>query len=104
MPYVKDYGKGERINFLASAKFISFTEQISDAGVTADANGRKIVKAGTIWPTNDENAKGLLFADIDVTEGPQPGSIIREAWVLESRLPVAPSVEAKSAMTGIKYR
>ncbi|MGM7683537.1 hypothetical protein ACSVDA_15465 [Cytobacillus sp. Hm23] len=104
MPYVKGKEKAERINFLASAKVQNFTEQISDEGVTADANGRKIVPAGTIWPKNDATAKGILFADVDVTEGPQPGAIIYEGWVIAERLPVAPTNDAKTAMTGIKYR
>lgn len=102
--YVKNYGKAEDINFLASAKVVAFTEQISDAGVAADANGRKIVKAGTVWPANDATAKGLVYTDVDVTEGPQPGSVLREAWVIAERLPVALSDEAKAALTEIKFR
>ncbi|MEK3886536.1 hypothetical protein [Bacillus sp. FSL K6-3431] len=102
--YVKNYGKAEEINFLASANVQSFTHQISNVGVTADANGRKIVKAGTIYPKNDATAKGIIYTDVDVTEGPQPGAVLVEAYVLEARLPIAPSEEAKEAMTEIKYR
>lgn len=102
--YVKNYGKAEDINFLASAKVTSFTEQISDVGVVADENGRKIVKAGTVWPKNDATAKGLVYTDVDVTEGPQPGAVLREAWVIEERLPAAVSAEAKPVLTGIKFR
>lgn len=102
--YVKNYGKVEDINFLASAKVVSFTEQISDSGVTADANGRKIVKAGTVWPANDETAKGIVYTDTDVTEGPQPGAVLVEAYIIEARLPVALSTEAKEVLTEIKFR
>lgn len=102
--YVKNYGKAEEINFLASAKVVAFTQQISDAGVVAEANGRKIVKAGTVWPANDATAKGIVYTDIDVTEGPQPGSILVEAYIIEARLPAAPVALAKAELTEIKFR
>lgn len=102
--YVKNYGKAEDINFLASATVTSFTEQISDVGVAADANGRKIVKAGTVWPANDATAKGLVYADVDVTEGPQPGAVLYEAWVIEERLPELVDALAKPELSGIKFR
>lgn len=102
--YVKNYGKAEDISFLASAKVTSFTEQISNAGVAADANGRKIVKAGTVWPANDATAKGIVYTDVDVTEGPQPGAVIREAWIIEERLPEPIAELARPKLTGIKFR
>lgn len=92
-------------NFLASADFTSFTYQISDSGVIANAQGRKIVPAGTVYPANDATAIGLLLNDIDVTTGPQPGAVLVEAWVLEARLPVAPAAAAKTALAGkIKFK
>lgn len=94
----------EQINFLASAKFISFTYQINDEGVDPNEQGRKIVPAGTVYPSNDENAIGILLNDIDVTEGPQPGAVLVEAWILEDRLPEAVTEEAKAAMTAIKFK
>lgn len=102
--YVKNYGKAEDINFLASADVTSFTEQISDAGVRADENGRKIVKAGTVWPANDETAKGIVYTDVDVSEGPQPGAVLYEAWIIEERLPEPIDEAAKPELKGIKYR
>lgn len=104
MPYVKQVSTYDRVNFLASSKVQSFTYQVSDTGVTADANGKKIVKAGTILPANDATAQGILYTDVDVTEGPQPGSLIVEAYVLEARLPVAPTAEAKTALSKITFR
>lgn len=104
MPYVEQAQKFERVNFLASAKVQAFTHQISDTGVTADAKGRKIVKAGTVYPANDGTAKGIVYKDVDVTNGPQPGSLIVEAYILEARLHTAPSAEAKAALTKITFR
>lgn len=104
MPYVKPIKTAERINFLASSKVQAFTYQVSDSGVVADENGKKIVKAGTILPANDGTAQGILYTDVDVTNGPQPGSLIVEAYVLEARLHTAPTVEAKAALKEIKFR
>lgn len=98
MPNVKNYCKAEEINFLASSKVVSHTYQISNAGVAANAEGRKIVPAGTVYPANDATAIGITYTDTDVTEGPQPGAVLIEAWILEDRLPVAPSAEAKTSL------
>ncbi|BBH19820.1 hypothetical protein Back11_11650 [Paenibacillus baekrokdamisoli] len=104
MPYVKDFGKRVDVNFLASAKVTAFTYQVSDVGVAANAQGRKIVPAGSVYPANDATATGILYTDTDVTEGPQPGSVIVDAWILEARLPVAPAAAAKTAMKAIKFK
>lgn len=94
----------EQINFLASSKFVAFTTQVEATGVAANANGRKIVPAGTILPANDATAKGILMHDTDVTEGPQAGSLIVEAYVISERLPIAPVALAITALTEIKFR
>lgn len=104
MPYVKPISNYERINFLASSKFQAFTYLVSDTGVTPGVDGKKVVPAGTILPANDDTAKGILLSDIDVTYGPQPGSLIEEAYILEDRLPVAPTADAKTALKEIKFK
>lgn len=100
--YVKKENVKE-VNFLASAKFQNFTYQVDDTGVEADVNGKKIVQAGTVFK-KDGVAVGLVFADVDVTNGPQPAAIMVEGYVLESRLPVEVSEEDKAAMKEIKFR
>lgn len=102
--YVKNYGKTEQINFLASAKFQAFTVQVSDSGVVANGEGKKLVPAGTVWPLNDATAQGILLTEVDVTNGPQPGSLMVEGYVLEARLPSVPAAAAKTAMKEIKFR
>lgn len=104
--YVKNYETKE-VNFLASADVVSFTYQIPDTGVTANSEGRKIVPAGTVYPANDATAIGITYTDTDVTEGPAPGAVLVDAWILEARLPVAPSTEAKTALaenSNIKFK
>lgn len=102
--YVTKKETANQVNFLASARFQSFTTQVEQTGVVANAKGRKVVPAGTIYPANDETAKGILLTDVDVTEGPQPGALLVEAYILEARLPVAPDAAAKVALTEIKFR
>lgn len=103
MPYVNNVKNYNRVNFLKSSKVQAFTTVVSDVGVAARADGKKVVPAGTILPANDATAKGILYTDVDVTNGPQPGSLIVEAYVLEARLPVAPEAAAKTALKEIKF-
>lgn len=103
MPYVKKVSNYDRINFLASSKVQSFTTLVSDAGV-AVVDGKKVVKAGTVLPANDATAEGILYYDVDVTNGPQPGALIVEGYILEERLPVAPVADAKTALTKITFK
>lgn len=100
--YVKKENVKE-VNFLASAKFQNFTYQVDDTGIEADANGKKIVQAGTVFK-KDGVAVGLVFADVDVTNGPQAAAIMVEGYVLEVRLPAEVSAEDKAAMKEIKFR
>ena len=69
--------------------------------VTRD-NGRKVVPAGAVIPANGASAKGILFEDIDVTEGAKPGSVVIEGTIYGSRLPAALAEAAASALTGIR--
>lgn len=68
--------------------------------VTRD-DGRKVVPAGAVIPSNDGNAKGILFEDIDVTEGAMPGSVVVEGTVYEDKLPAAIESAAEAVLTGI---
>jgi len=69
--------------------------------VTRD-NGRIVVPAGAVIPANGATAKGILFEDIDVTEGAKMGSVVTEGIVYGDRLPAALAEAAATALTGIK--
>ena len=66
-------------------------------------NGRVIVPAGAIVPANGSTAVGILYEDIDVTDGAAPGSIVTKGKVYEDRLPAAAESDAKTALTGIIF-
>jgi len=64
-------------------------------------NGRKVVPAGAVIPANGATAKGILFEDIDVTEGAKPGSVVVAGTIYGNRLPAALAEAAAKALTGI---
>lgn len=47
----------------------------------ADANGMKIVPAGTPFPANDDTCVGYLLEDVDVTRGDAPGTYIYQGTI-----------------------
>lgn len=74
------------------------TRQISQTGATTADNGGKYVKMGTVWPSNDTNAVGIVYEDVDVTTGDMPGSVVLAGRVYEDRLPVTLAAAAKTAL------
>lgn len=80
--------------FLAHEECERKTRQVTQAmAVTAD-NGAKYVPAGTIYPSNDANAVGIVYEDVDVTTGNMPASVVLKGVVYEDRL----------AITGVDYQ
>lgn len=51
-----------------------------------DANGNKIVKAGTPFPTNDSSCLGYLLEDVDVTQGDAPGTYVYQGDIDNTKL------------------
>lgn len=68
--------------------------------VTRD-DGRKVVPAGAVIPSNDGNALGILYEDIDVTNGAHIGSVVVAGTVLEDKLPAAIESAAEAVLTDI---
>lgn len=64
---------------------------------TADGN-RKVVKQGTIFPLNDNTAEGIVFEDVDVTDGDRVAAVIVAGRVYANRLPAAPSADDSSTV------
>lgn len=61
----------------------------SSALVVTGADGSKHIPAGTAYPSNDGNAIGLMYEDVDVTNGNMPCSVItKNAVVYEDRLAI----------------
>lgn len=81
---------------------------VEDDNVKADANGRKIVKAGSLLDANgvvknDATVRYVLLKDIDVTYGPAAGTGVYRGTIDKAKLPVAPAAEAVTALKGIIF-
>lgn len=74
----------------------------TDTCVTA-VDGRKVVKAGTIVPSNDAKARGVALQDYDVTDGERPVAAVYMGTVNVSKLPTAPDETAKTALPRITW-
>lgn len=89
-------------NFLASEVGLRVkTTEISNSGVSPNERGTKIVPGGTIYPSNDSNAKGIVFEDVDVTDGNRPGSLIVGGYIFKNRLAATLDSNAKTALEAI---
>ena len=64
---------------------------------------RKIVKAGTIYPTNDASAKGVVLYDVDVTDGDQSGALVIHGFVDAKKCTAQPSAEALAALKLVHF-
>ena len=99
----QDYTTGKQIlvfpdHYVGVAKTFARNDT---AAATID--GRKIIKAGTIYPSNDANAIGVVFYDVDVTDGDQNGTLIVHGFIKKAALPANPSANAKSALKAIQF-
>lgn len=66
-------------------------------------SGRYIVKAGTIYPANDETAQGIILNDYDVTNGDASAALVVSGTILIDKLPTAPEEAAVVALHGINF-
>lgn len=115
--------KGRNVKqILANATlFQAFGAQVSDTGVTADSNGRKIIPAGTPvggasdflddemaelqvtnTATDGDNTQGVLLHEVDVTNGTENATVLVFGFVNESRLDKSLAIvdEAKTKLNG----
>ena len=84
-----------RPNFLESEiGLVLKTVQVDDTGIEKDEYGYKTVKGGTVYPSNDANAIGIIFEDIDVTHGTRAASIITAGRIYKNRLHTTPASAA----------
>lgn len=83
----KAYAPG---NFIAQndENVIRETREIPQSMATTAADNTKYVPMGTIFPSNDAYATGIVYEDVDVTSGDMPGSVVTKAIVYEDKLPV----------------
>lgn len=74
--------------FLAHEECVRETREMAQSSATTAADGSKYIPMGTAWPTNDAYAIGIVYEDVDVTNGNMPGSVVTKGVVIEDRLAV----------------
>lgn len=94
------YHGTEKPNWLASENCLRRVTNTAtqDMAVTETETNKKFVRSGTIFPSNDSNAKGIVFEDVDVTKGNYPCSVMTAGFVYKDRLPTVPTSDAVNAL------
>ncbi|SDB96505.1 hypothetical protein [Shouchella lonarensis] len=89
-------------SFISSYHSISRTRTATqDMG--KEIGGKIILKAGSVYPANDETAEGIVVNDVDLTNGGYPVAVLVEGYVYEDRLPEEVTPEAKAVLKEIKF-
>lgn len=92
---------------------------VDDVGVTAGADGKKIVPAGSIVggtanpvlanrnePVSvktDNTAEGVLLYSVDVSSGPVGTAMITEGYIDLNKIPTAPTTAVVGALPNITF-
>lgn len=106
MSFIGEVEKGKAYApgwFLAHEACERKTRQMSQTDATTADNGAKYIPMGTIYPSNDANAEGIVYEDVDVTVGDMPGSVVLSGVVYEDRLPEALASAARSALSALGF-
>ncbi|WP_107839443.1 hypothetical protein [Metasolibacillus meyeri] len=103
------YGNTKEI--LKYAEHQSITRTFDDTGIVANADGKKIIPAGTIVgggfieddselvvAANTSDAEGVALYDVDVTHGPAVGAVVLRGFIDLNKIPTAPTTDAKTAL------
>ena len=97
--------------------YVTVPVMVDDTGVVVNTDGKKLVPAGTIiggsggkvledpdnilvTVSNDADAEGVLFNDVDVTHGPAAGAMLIHGFPVLDKLPVVPDAAAITALAG----
>lgn len=99
--YAKTVNYDNTPEFLAAEHHVCFSATVVNTSITADSNGKKWIIAGSLIDANGKMITvtessgnytpsaapvGIAFHTVDVTEGPQPISLMVEGYVIAERL------------------
>lgn len=91
MAFIGKKAEGKTHNagyFLAHEECTRETREIPESLGVEVENGGKYVPMGTAFPSNDSNAIGITYEDVDVSVGNMPGSVVTKGEVIEERLAI----------------
>lgn len=114
-----NYGVAKDI-LIAPELMFSIPVQVTNTGVSANDNGKKIIKAGTpiggntnvllnrntvLAVANGATAQGIVLHDVDVTEGQENATMLVAGYVDINKIDTAarPSADAQTALTKITF-
>lgn len=89
------------VNFLESEVGLVLKTHTANAtnAVLDEVSGRKLIKAGSVYPANDSTAIGIVFQTEDMTnDAARPISVMEAGRVYENRLAVSVDSDAKEAL------
>lgn len=86
-------------NILESEVGLVLKTYTADQTNAETVGNKKIIKAGSVYPTNSTGTLGIVFEDVDMTDDTKrPISVIVAGRVLEKRLPVTVDTTAKTEL------
>lgn len=90
-------------HFLVDGYFVESLAMhlVKDDALAVVEGGRKVVKAGTVYPADDETAIGLVLHDYDVTDGGTNAAVVIRGAVLDGKVDV--SATAKGVLKGLVF-
>lgn len=68
-----------------------------------EVNGKKLVLAGTVVPSNDENAEGIVFDNVSVGKGETPASCVVAGRIDGSKVYITDAAKRKLERGGVKF-
>lgn len=71
-----------------------------DCSNVSDSDG--VIKAGTVIPTNDDKAIGVLLSDVVKADNPN-GTVVIHGFIVKSKMPTPPDKKAITALTQITF-
>ena len=99
MAYMKTTSYTSGVNILSSEVGLVLKTFEGTKTMATTVDDKKIIKAGTVVPTNDSSAKGIVFEDVDITDyDKKPISVIVAGRVIKENLPVTVNSDAETAI------
>ncbi|MBP3629898.1 MAG: hypothetical protein J6J23_00205 [Clostridia bacterium] len=89
----------QRTEVLANDHYVAIPYDCSTLTSLATDN---IIPAGTIIPSNDANALGVLLNPVDLNNNSN-GTIVIHGFIRKDKLPVVPDTTAISALKNIMF-
>lgn len=100
-PIEREFAQGKTI-----LKYFDYKGSVCvvDETLATVVNGKKIVKAGTPYPSNDADCLGYILQDTDVTMGDAPATYIYEGVIDGAKVAdIEISATAKSATPKVTF-